>query len=97
MRLMRLVNDFQANIYTMGHLHAITTYSPSRISYSRGRLKSNKLVACMTGSWLTAYTQPHSDEQLNASYAEKKGYKPNNLGCPIIHIEPDKDNIWVEV
>ena len=97
MRLMRLVNDIEAHIYLMGHLHCITTYTPDRLSHFRGRIKSTNLIATTTGSWLKAYAQPHKGRQLNASYAEQKGYKPNRLGCPVIHINPDKNWFKVEV
>ena len=97
MRLMRLVNDISAHIYLMGHLHCITTYTPDRLSYSRGRIKSTNLIATTTGSWLKAYAQPRSGQQLNPGYAEQKGYKPNRIGCPVLHIWPDRAKFTVEV
>ena len=48
-------------------------------------------MAAITGSWLRAYTQPKKDEKMGISYAEKKGYNPNKLGCPVIHIRPDTE------
>ena len=97
MRLMRLVNDIQAHIYTMGHLHTITTYMPTRLTYSNGRVKSTQLLAAITGSWLKAYKQPRNGQQLNPGYAEKKGYNPSRIGCPVIHIHPDRDLFSIEV
>ncbi len=96
MRLMRLVNDIEADIYLMGHLHAIAEYTPDRLVCRNGRVKSETLVATMTGSWLKTYAQPHENEQINASYAEQKGYKPSRIGCPIIHICPGKNTFTVE-
>ncbi len=96
MRLMRLVNDIQADIYLMGHLHCVATYTPDRLLLSNGRIKSRQLIAVMTGSWLKTYAQPKNGQQLNASYAERKGYKPSRIGAPVIHIEPDKDRFTVE-
>lgn len=96
MRLMRLVNDIQAHIYTMGHLHAMTSHTPDRLMCVRGRVKSIKLVATITGSWLRAYTQPKGEQILNASYAEKKGYKPSRIGCPVIKICPERDELAIE-
>jgi len=96
MRLVRLVNDIQAHIYTMGHLHAMTSHTPDRLVYARGRVKSIKLVATITGSWLKAYSQPKEGQILNASYAEKKGYKPSRIGCPVINICPELDEFTVE-
>lgn len=96
MRLVRLVNDIQAHIYTMGHLHAMTSHTPDRLIYSRGRVKSIRLVATITGSWLKTYNQPKEGEELNASYGERKGYKPSRIGCPIINIRPEPEEITVE-
>ncbi len=96
MRLMRLVNDFQAHIYLMGHLHAITSYTPERMVYQRGRVKSVRLIATTTGSWLKTYSQPKGDQHFNPSYGEMKGYKPSRIGCPVIHLCPDKDWFTVE-
>lgn len=96
MRLVRLVNDIEAHVYTMGHLHAMTSHTPDRLIYSRGRVKSIKLAATITGSWLRAYGQPKEGQLLNAGYAEMKGYKPSRIGCPIIHIQPELGEFTVE-
>ena len=96
MRLVRLVNDIQAHIYTMGHLHAMTSHTPDRLMCVRGRVKSMKLVATITGSWLRAYSQPKQGQSLNPGYAEKKGYKPSRIRCPIINILPETDEITIE-
>jgi len=81
---------------TMGHLHAMTSHTPDRLMCVRGRVKSIKLAATITGSWLKAYTQPKGEQILNASYAEKKGYKPSRIGCPIINICPERDELTIE-
>jgi len=96
MRLVRLVNDIQADIYLMGHLHAMTQHTPDRLIYRGGRVKSLRLAATITGSWLKAYTQPKSDQELPPSYAEKKGYKPSRIGCPVIHIKPEYEEFTIE-
>ncbi len=91
MRLMSLVNEIQADVYLMGHLHAMTQHTPDRLIYRDGRIKSVKLAATMTGSWLKAYVQPLEGEELNPGYAEMKGYKPSRIGCPCIVFRPDSD------
>ena len=96
MRLMRLVNDIEARIYLMGHLHAITYHTPDRLVCKDGKVKSERLAAVITGSWLKTYTQTKTDEPVPPSYGEKAGYKPSRLGCPIIHIQPAKDLVTVE-
>ncbi len=41
MRLVRLVNDIQADVYLMGHLHAITIHTPDRLQVTKsGKIKS---------------------------------------------------------
>lgn len=97
MRLMRLVNEFEAQIYLMGHLHAIAVYTPDRIVLRNGRVKSEKLIAACTGSWLKAYQQPHKGEYLSPSYPETKGYKPARMGCPVVHIRPQYGELSLEV
>ena len=89
MRLSRLVNDIEADIYLMGHLHAMTTHTPDRLVQRNGRVKSIKLASTICGSWLKTYAQPHEGEILDPSYGEEKGYKPSRIGCPIIRITPD--------
>ncbi len=96
MRLMRLVNEFQAEIYLMGHLHAMTGHTPDRMVCRRGRLKSIKLAATITGSWLKGYTQPREGQTLDPTYIEKKGYKPSRIGCPVILFYPEKDEFTIE-
>ena len=95
-RLVRLVNDIQAHIYLMGHLHAMTQHTPDRLVNQRGRVKSVKLAATITGSWLKTYTQPKAGQKLAPSYGEMKGYKPSRIGCPIIHIRPDTQEFTIE-
>lgn len=96
MRLMRLVNEIQADIYLMGHLHCITSYTPDRLICQSGKVTSTKLVAAITGSWLTAYTQSKEGQELTPSYAERAGYKPTRIGCPVIYLDPDDNNFWIE-
>ncbi len=96
MRLVRLVNDIQADIYLMGHLHAMTQHTPDRLTFQNGKVKSVRLAATITGSWLKAYTQPEKGQELPPSYAEKKGYKPSRIGCPVIHIRPELKEFTIE-
>jgi len=96
MRLMRLVNEVQAHIYLMGHLHGMTQHTPDRLLCVRGRVKSIKLAATLTGAWVRTYMQPKGEQELSPHYAEMKGYKPARIGCPIIHIKPDADLFTIE-
>lgn len=96
MRLMRLVNEIEADIYLMGHLHCMAQYTPDRLKLYQGRIKSTKLAAVITGSWLKTYAQPREGQQLNASYGERAGYKPSRIGCPVIYLDPDANKFTIE-
>ncbi len=91
-RLISFVMSAEANIYLMGHLHACSSLPPERLTLRNSQIVNSHMVATMTGSWLTAYTQGQP-----ASYAEMKGYKPSYIGCPCILIEPDEGKITMEV
>jgi len=92
MRLTRLVNEIEADIYLMGHLHAMTAHTPDRLVYRNGKVRSVKLSATICGSWLKTYNQPEPDEIQDPTYGEEKGYKPSRIGMPIIRITPDNYN-----
>lgn len=96
MRLTRLVNEFTAHIYLMGHLHAMNLHVADRIDCINGRLKSQKIEATITGSWVKAYTQPMKDVPTSIAYPEMFGHKPARIGCPILHFRPDKDEFTIE-
>ena len=101
-RLTRLVNDIQADIYLMGHLHAMTAHTPDRLRIKNGKIQSVRLAATLTGSWLKTYNQPEEGEVQDPSYGEEKGYKTSRIGCPIIRItpenykDPDEDEFTIE-
>lgn len=91
MRLMRLVNDIGAEIYTMGHIHgAISTYTPDRLVYDpkSHKIRSEKVIAALSGSWVKAFMQSTTEKPLGVHYGELKGYKPARIGCPKITIRP---------
>ena len=99
MRLMRLVGDIEADIYTHGHIHgAITTHTPDRIRYNprTHKIESVKIIATLSGSWVKGFMQSTPERPLNPHYAEKKGYKPQRIGSPIIHICPHTREMWIE-
>ena len=86
MRLMRLVNEVEADICIMGHLHAVSTYETQRLICDGGLIQYKPVVAAMTGSWLKTYTQG-SQTGGAISYGEMKGYKPSVIGCPIVNVK----------
>lgn len=100
MRLMRLVNDIEADIYTMGHIHgAISTYTPDRLCYNvrTHKIESTKVVATLSGSWVKGFMQSTEERPLNPHYGEKKGYKPSRIGSPVIKITPFHHIVEVEI
>ncbi len=100
MRLMRLVSDIEADIYTMGHLHgAITTYTPDRLNYNirTHKIESTKVIATTTGSWVKSFLQSTEERPTNSGYGERKGYKPARIGCPVIKINPRRRIVEVVV
>lgn len=92
MRLVRLVNDIEADIYLMGHLHAMTSHTPDRLICRNGKIVSIKLAATICGSWVKTYNQPDEGQIQDPTYGEERGYKPSRIGMPIIKIIPDNYN-----
>jgi len=95
-RLLSLVNDVQADVYFMGHLHAMTHHTPDRLVLENGKIKSLTLEATITGSWVKAYTQPMTPDDESIGYPEMKGYKPSRIGAPVLHIWPDERKFTIE-
>lgn len=96
MRLLRLTNEIEAEVYSMGHLHgALTSYTPDRLRYDHntGRLRSVKVTATMSGSWMKSFMQSTPERPLNPHYSEIKGYKPSRIGCPCVTIQPSPREI----
>ena len=91
LRLKRLVKEFDASVYFMGHLHSITHDITDRLAVVNHRIKQRPQIATITGSWLKGYQL-----KMNASYIERYGYRPSHLGCPRIKIIPDKQRILYE-
>lgn len=93
-RLVRMFNDYIADIYAMGHVHRIKieNYAPLGLT-GRGNLaiKAKPKAGAMTGCWFKTY----HDNDAQPSYGEMKAYSPNVIGCPNFLIIPDKQHIEV--
>jgi len=85
LRLKRLVKEFDADIYLMGHLHSIVHDITDRLTVRNHRVRQIPQIATITGSWVKGYMLG-----IDASYVERFGYRPAHLGCPMIEIEPDE-------
>ena len=91
-KLRRSMDAFEADIYGYAHMHdIITDTKPYLTMDKRNHIWSAKKVGAVTGSWVTAYTQG-----LSPSYAERKGYPPNSIGCPTFIIDPNEGRLEVQ-
>lgn len=82
-RRVGLVQDFDADIYLMGHDHAYLTGIKPRLSissYGAPRLIAKPVACVATGSFLKGY------EQGTTTYVEKAGLSPVMLGTPTIEV-----------
>jgi len=93
MRLKKLMDSFDADIYAMGHLHDIVTDSLAQLYPDQsGKIKQKIRVGAITGSWMRTYSQG-----LRPNYAEMRGYYPTMIGCPRFLVSPDKRILKVMV
>jgi hypothetical protein len=92
MRLARSIGAFKGNIYGMGHLHTIKIDSIPLLAVTEElKIKSFPRVGAITGCWFRAYY----DNNGYPSYAELKGHKPTNIGCPYYDLYPDSKEVEV--
>jgi hypothetical protein len=83
-RLLRFMNDFDADIYAIGHVHDVVVKSWPRIGANNAcdKLIEIPRIGIVTGSYLRTYTQG------STGYGEVKGYSPVPLGAVAVEIEP---------
>ena len=92
-RLERFMDHFNARIYAHGHVHDIIIDTKPYLDLNgANKIIGRQKVGAMTGSFFTSYSQ-----DLPPSYAETKNYPPSVLGCPTFFINPDKDEVRVEM
>ena len=90
-RLKQGMYAFEGDIYGMGHLHDIKIDKmPYLYLGNNKKIRERLKVGAITGSWFRAYRQG-----IRASYAERKGYRPTPVGCPMFVIKPDKARVDV--
>ena len=87
MRLKRLVKEYEADVYLMGHLHTIVHDITDRLCVRNHKVKKIPRIATITGSWKKSYSEDY------ISWEETKGFRPAHLGCPLLIFEPQKENI----
>ena len=92
MRLAKSIGAFSGNIYALGHLHAMKVDSIPLLDINEHlEVKSSPRVGAITGCWFRAYF----DNEGFPSYAELKGLKPTNIGCPYFDLYPDDREVEV--
>lgn len=91
-RLENFMNSFNARIFAIGHMHDIILETGKAYLdlTPAGKIKQRVKVGAITGCWFKTYNQGGT-----ASYGEKKGYPPTEIGCPVFTIYPDKDMLTV--
>lgn len=92
-RVIKFMQDFEADIYMMGHVHDQKGQRRVRIEANAkcDALVQKESIGVITGSYLKCYPQGHS------SYGEQKGYSPTSLGAVKIFIKPETRQVWAEV
>ena len=90
-KVMTLSNNWDADIYLMGHLHQSITHAETKLSISsKGELRiieTTKLYG-MTGTFLKSYTDDET-----STYAERAGYSPTTIGTIRIKFDVGKKKI----
>ena len=91
-RLQRIMDNFEADIYGIGHMHELITDSRPYLSLDdTNHIVHRVKVGAVTGCWFRTYT-----EGVRASYGEKRGYAPVSIGYPVFTIDPGKGTITVK-
>lgn len=92
LKLERAMKTYDADIILVGHWHTTQTLRSSVIGVTRGaRIRKRDRIGVVTGHWLEGH--PEDGE----TYAERAGYYPSTLGCPIIQFIPSDKTYRVMV
>ncbi|MHC4621734.1 MAG: metallophosphoesterase [Planctomycetota bacterium] len=92
-RLIRMMNDFDADIYMMGHVHDKTARRQTTITADQTcrHLRERIQLGVVSGAYLTTY---HHGE---TTYGEQRGYSPVTLGAAWVRIKPETRELTAEV
>jgi hypothetical protein len=91
--LIKLMNNVEADIYFMGHVHDQKGQRLVRISADQActQLTEKQTIGLITGSYLKTYVQGSS------GYGEMKAYQPTTLGAVRLQVVPDKGEMYGEI
>jgi len=82
-----LAKSYEADLYLLGHSHALFVTSTMRVYPVANKIKLKKQYFCQTGSYLDTLVQGSS------CYAERAGYVPQKTGSLKISIYPRANGI----
>lgn len=81
--LLRVMDDFEADFYGMGHVHDIITTTNTRLGLdSKARVKAKRTAGAICGCMFRTYT-----EGPEASYGEKRLYPPTIMGTVCFQLD----------
>lgn len=84
----RLPTSYQADLYLMGHRHAIQILSQARLGVgTNGGVRQFDTIAALCGTYRAARAKGEED------YGEERGLPPHPVGSPTIIITPDRKRI----
>jgi len=82
-RLVDMMADYEADIYTLAHGHTRETTTKTKLYFDQtGEIRAREPLGAMTGSFLQAYVKGVS------GYAEEAMYPPNSIGAIEFKINP---------
>jgi hypothetical protein len=89
-RLLRFMDDFEADVYMIGHLHDQT--GTRRVTVGANsectELADRQSIGVISGAYLKTYQQGVT------TYGEIKGYAPATLGASWVAIRPETRELW---
>ena len=92
-RLVKFMENFEADIYFMGHVHDQMGVRTTPLTANRDctELTSTTKLGVISGSFLKTYAQGVT------TYGEQKGYSPVTLGAAWVKIRPSTRELWGRV
>lgn len=92
-RLIRFMQDFDADIFLVGHMHDQKGQRMPKLGASDmcNEIKSHDLIGVVSGSYLKTYDQD------TTTYGEIRGYSPTTLGAAVVTICPETGEVKGEI
>lgn len=84
------VGYYDADLFLYGHVHRKQHDEVARLGLAGMRLIAKPKIMVLCGTFLKTLSDNH-----NPTYSEVKGYPPVSIGAPVIHIQPNRE--WVDI